>query len=344
MSDAPPMQQEPTLTTNYVRLLTDYLTARGFDLEPVLKALGIDADTLARQAHNRIPGTAFNRALDVAIEQTGDAFLGLHIGERVRPAHLGVLGYLLMSCTSARKGMELHQRWHQRFMGGAIAEYVYRPDHIWLFWRAPQAPQSVTRPGVESSLASALTFSRWLLGANANPLAMQFPHAAPDDMSEYERVFRSPMTFDAECSGMCLGASVLDTTLPQGDPEMYALMQAKTQGSAAELDLTQGEPVNRLRREIMARLPEAVPDLDSTARSLNLSSHTLKRRLAEQNTSFRKELDEVRHALALGYLKDPQLCLIDITDLLGFSEQSAFQRAFKRWTGQTPQVYRGTPY
>lgn len=334
------MQQDSTLTTNYIRLLTDYLTARGFDLAPVLKALDINAAALATKGHRRVPGTAFNRALDVAIDLTGDAFLGLHIGERVRPAHFGVLGYLLMSCTSPRQAMELHQRWHQRFMGGAIAEYVYEPDHIWLLWHDPQAPRSITRPSVESSLASTLTFCRWLLGANASPLAMRFPHAAPDDMSEYERVFRCAMTFDAPCSGMCLVASVLQTELPQGDPEMHALMQATTQRLAAELDLSQGEPIGRLRREIMARLPEAVPNLDGTARSLNMSGHTLKRRLAEQGTNFRQQLDDVRRSLALGYLKDPQLSLTDIAYLLHFSEPSAFQRAFKRWTGQTPRSYR----
>lgn len=331
--------EEPTLATNYICLLTDYLSLRGYDLSPVLEALQVSSTAL-KEAQRRIPVTAFNRALVVASEMTDDPFLGLHIGERIRPAHLSVLGYLLMSCTSPRVAFQLHQRWHQRFTGGEVAEYVYEHDRIWLYWRMPPVPEYTTRPAVETSLASSLTFARWLLGANANPVAVQFPYPAPDDLSEYERLFSCDMTFDAPCSGLCLGASVLETALPQGDPEMHALMQAKTQRIAAELDLTQDESIGRVRREIMECLSQAVPDLESTARRLNISAHTLQRRLAEQNTNFRQELDEVRHRLAIGYLKDPQLTLTEISYLLSFSEPSAFHRAFKRWTGESPRRYR----
>lgn len=337
------MTEEPTLATNYISLLTDYLSLRGYDLSQVLHALEISERGLD-EAQRRIPVRAFNRALEVACEMTSDPFLGLHIGERIRPAHLSVLGYLLMSCTSPRVAFQLHQRWHQRFTGGEVAEYVYEHDRIWLFWRMPPVPGYISRPAVETSLASSLTFARWLFGVNANPVAVQFPYAAPDDLSEYDRLFGCDMIFDAQCSGLCLGASVLETALPQGDPELHALMQAKAQRIAAEMDLTQDEPIGRVRREIMAGLSQAVPDLENTACRLNISSHTLKRRLAEQNTNFRRELDEVRRRLALGYLKDPKLSLTEITYLLNFSEPSAFHRAFKRWTGESPRSYREKDY
>lgn len=95
-----------------------------------------------------------------------------------------------------------------------------------------------------------------------------------------------------------------------------------------------------LRAAIARLLPQTVPDMDAVAAALNVSGRTLQRRLADRGTHFKAALDDVRRDLALGYVGDPQLSLIDIAFLLGFSQQSAFNRAFRRWTASTPGEYR----
>ena len=82
------------------------------------------------------------------------------------------------------------------------------------------------------------------------------------------------------------------------------------------------------------------PDMAEVARATQLSEQALKDKLNERGLSFRAFIDDLRQALAVGYMRDPTLSLVDVAYLLGFSEQSAFQRAFKRWTGQTPGDYR----
>ncbi len=85
---------------------------------------------------------------------------------------------------------------------------------------------------------------------------------------------------------------------------------------------------------------DALPDLETAAAALELSPRALKRRLAERDTSFTRIIDDTRRQLALGYIADPALSLVDVAYLCGFSEQSAFNRAFKRWTGVPPGEYR----
>ena len=85
---------------------------------------------------------------------------------------------------------------------------------------------------------------------------------------------------------------------------------------------------------------EGDPKLGDVARKVALSSRTLQRRLKDQGLDFKKLVDDTRHRFSLNYLKDPQHTMTEIAYLLGYSEVSAFNRAFKRWTGSTPVSHR----
>jgi AraC-like DNA-binding protein len=98
--------------------------------------------------------------------------------------------------------------------------------------------------------------------------------------------------------------------------------------------------VQRVREAIRAFLQEGAPQLGDVARGLHVSLRTLQRRLTEHGTSFQDEVDTVRRELAFQYLKDANLGVSQVAFLLGYSELSTFDRAFKRWTGMTPRIWR----
>ncbi len=333
------MRPDATLTTANCRLLTDYLALRGHDLTPVLNALGIDAGALA-DTDRRIPRLAFNQALELAMSLTGDDFLGLHLGEHIRPAHYGALGYVLMSCETPRQVMERHARWHQLVHGGEQSSYTVEHGQLKLSQQWPGAPGLVTRAAGECHMASAVSFARWIFGRDIDPLALHFPYPAPADLHEYQRLFRCPLHFDSTRFGISIDAALLDIILPQADAELRALMEARAQRQATELGLHSEPFIAELRRQIAARIPDQVPNMRGVAQALNISSHTLQRRLAQRGSNFKQELDTVRQDLARNWLLAPDISLIEIAFLLGFSQQSAFNRAFKRWCGLSPQAYR----
>lgn len=333
------MQAVPTLTMAYCRVLTDYLRARGHALAPVLQVLGVSEAELG-DADWRIPRVRFNAALEQAIELSEDPFIGLHAGEQVRPAHYGVLGHVMMSCETSRHVIERHRQWHQLVARGEIVEYEETKNLVWLRESLPGGKDLITRAGVECNMAATLTYARWLFGRDIVPAELHFPYPAPADLAEYRRVFRCPMRFDADGLALAIHGGMLDAALPQANPELRQLMEARAARQAAELGLDGDEFLGQLRKVIAARLPQAAPDMDAAAAAMNISARTLQRRLAERGTHYKRALDDTRRDLALSYVRDPQLSLMDAVLLLGFSEQSAFHRAFRRWTGTTPNEYR----
>jgi AraC-like DNA-binding protein len=326
----------------YCRVLTDWLASRGHALAPVLAALDVPERALA-DPDRRVSRLRFNAALERAIEQTGDPYVGLHAGERVRPAHYGVLGYLMMSCDTSRQIIESHRRWHQLVMQGVDIDYEEGEGLLRLRESLPPLPGLLTRPAGECQAASMLSFARWIFGREFRPVDMSFPYPPPPALDEYHRIFRCRLVFDAPCFGLSIHNGQLDQPLPQADPELRRLMEGRAARLAAEQGIEPEPFVGLLRAAIARLLPQSVPDLEVVALALNISARTLQRRLGERGTHFKAALDDMRRDLALAYVADPQLSLIDIAFLLGFSQQSAFNRAFRRWTASTPGEYRQRP-
>ena len=327
-----------TYTTGFCRMLTDYLVARGLPLEPVLAAMGVSADDL-HDVDGRIPRRAFLRAFEVAAELSGDPDLGLHVGESVRPVHFGVLGYLLMSCETMKQAADRHRRWHELIADGERVEYRREGGqsvHTEFFPDGEPWPPQVA---IACAAASTVQFVRWLTGPDDGLVKVELPYPEPASRAEHDRLFRCELVFDSERVVYWRDVHVVNRPLVQGDPGLRRQMEERAEKLAAALGAV--DPLVRdLRALVARRLAEGLPDLETAAADLGLAPRALTRRLHEQGTSYSKIVDEARHQLSLGYLEDPSLSLLDIAYLVGFSEQSAFQRAFKRWTGHAPGEYR----
>jgi AraC-like DNA-binding protein len=325
-------------STSFCRILTDYLVARGYPLERVLATMGVDEEALADR-DGRIPRRAWLDAFVAAVEVTGDPDLGLRVGENIRPAHLGVVGYILMSCESMRQAAELDQRWHSLIADGERLEYVRDGD---LSKRTLYLPAGEPPPpacAAACAAASSVAFVRWLAGADDGLRRLALPHPKPASVEAYEQLFRCELVFDAPHFTIWRDPALLRKPLAQADPTLRARMEER----AARLAAERSAPdvlVARVRELVARSLRDALPDLEAAAAALELTPPALKRRLADRGTSYSKIVDDTRRELALGYIADAALSLVDVAYLCGFSEQSAFNRAFKRWTGVPPGEYR----
>jgi AraC-like DNA-binding protein len=171
---------------------------------------------------------------------------------------------------------------------------------------------------------------------------MSYPR--PADTSALEGFYRCPIAYDQRHCELTFDRAVLDLPVRQPDAQLARLMSEFAERQLAALGPTvASDPfLDRLRATILARLTSRLgPMLPETARELALSPRTLQRRLREQNSSFQGVVNEVRLGLAAAYLAKEELALGEIAFVLGYSEPSAFHRAFKRAFACTPAEYRG---
>ena len=171
------------------------------------------------------------------------------------------------------------------------------------------------------------------------PRAVSFSHAAPSSDQEYRRVFRARVEFGARENAVEFERALLELPLVAADPDLLEVLEPQIEDFLARVPHRQRFSV-RAREAVRSALQGGDATLDAAARALGLSPRTLQRRLREEDTSHREVLEEVRAELASLYLADLELSLDQVAARLGFSEPSAFHRAFRRWTGTTPAAYR----
>ncbi|MGB3614593.1 MAG: AraC family transcriptional regulator ligand-binding domain-containing protein, partial [Elainellaceae cyanobacterium] len=194
------------------------------------------------------------------------------------------------------------------------------------------------RHPIESTFAALFTATRQLTGHALDAQAVWFQHPCPTEVSEHERIFQSPVQFSQPANRITLDAHCLDWPVRSANPNLLSVFEAH---ASAMLIAQQSQSYSQ---QVMTAIAQAlqgeVPTIEAIARTLMTSVRQLQRELQTDNTTYQQLLEETRKALAFQSLKNPEISIHDVAFLLGFSEPSAFHRAFKRWTGQTPRIYR----
>jgi AraC-like DNA-binding protein len=327
-----------TYSTSFCRILTDYLVARGYPVEPVIAAMGVEPAAL-EDRDGRIPRRAWLHSFEVAVEVTGDPDLGIRVGESIRPAHLGALGYILMSSETMKQAAELDTRWHSLVADGERLEYDREGQLSRRTLILPAGEPPPPACAAACAAAASVSFVRWLAGADDGLRRVSLPYPEPRSRAGHDEFFRCEILFDAPHVTVWRDPTVLRKPLAQADPALRARMEERAAKLAAERSASD-QLISRVRDLVVRDIRDAVPEFEAVAKALELSPRVLKNRLAERNTSYTKIVDDTRRHLALGYIADASLTLVDVAYLCGFSEQSAFNRAFKRWTGVPPGNYR----
>jgi len=160
----------------------------------------------------------------------------------------------------------------------------------------------------------------------------------PADTVAYERVFQAPVRFGADQNALTIRA-VLDAPMPTSDPALVSVLEGYADSLLDNLP-AMGSLVASVAGLIRQGLSEGPPGVDQLSRQLAISPRTLRRRLREEDTSVSAIVTQVRHQLALEYLSSGDISASEIAYLLGFSDPTAFQRAFKRWQGCAPIEHR----
>jgi len=326
-----------TLSVRNVQPLLMYLTARGYDSGAFLNAQGVDPQ-IFRDLEARLPHSIAASLWPAASRLANDPDLGLHVAEGVRPGNYGVLDYAVRTSETMGIGLQRLCRYHRFLHDVAEVKLTVEGDRAILSHRLP-APALLPRAVSEYIVATWLLTTRQATGVNWIPLQVRFPHVMPENTSEHQRIFTCNVEFGHDRNELVFSRDLLDTPHVKADAALQAILESQV---VAVLEkLPKGEATtDAVRRHVAGELRNGEPRVEQIAPRLHMSARTLHRRLEDEGTSFRQVLAEVRRELAARHLSERRLAIGEIAFLLGFSEPSAFHRAFKRWTGHAPLTYR----
>lgn len=195
----------------------------------------------------------------------------------------------------------------------------------------------------EAALGTTLSLCRETAGRALTPVRVQFAHERAGSKAPLLAHFGVEPVFGAEIDGMQFALEDIDRPTLKGDPAIWDFFTDHLEGALPAAVLAQRMPLERqVVEEIAKLLSGGVPQVSDVARGLGLGTRTLQRRLSDRGCTFQSLVDEARRQLAQQLVGGSRYSLSEIAFLTGFSEQSAFTRAFKRWSGQTPGAYRSS--
>ena len=308
------------------------------DPAPVFLAAGID-HSKAATPQARYPLSSMKKLWEMAVKATGDPTIGLKTGWYIMPAHYYALGFSWLASESLLGGLYRIQR-YMRVVSTAAVELDIREldDSYAISARFPDPARKPPKEGIDAGLTALLNLCDQVSRIKVRPLRVDLtcdnsvhPHA-------YREHLGPNIRFGCEVGTFYFDKEALAKDLPGDTPDV-----AKATDRIAEQYLEALDPhrvATRVRGLLVSLLPSGKADQDRIASRLHRSTSTLQRQLQAEGTSYRDILDETRKSLAEEYLRQRKLSHSQIAYLLGFSDQSNFSRAFKRWTSKSPREYQ----
>ncbi|KAA0982518.1 AraC family transcriptional regulator [Pseudomonas sp. ANT_J12] len=328
------------LSVGFVHSLADAVRSHGVDPQPLLDQYGLDAARLG-EAGARLSIPRYMRLGHGAIQLTADPALGLRMGQLSRLSQAGLAGVTAAQAPTVREAARCLIRFEALYGSNYRGQSSFHEDvrGAWLRFYSISPYNAYNRFVVDSIIAGWLQQLSSVSPAPLRAERIEIEFEEPLYRDAYS-VFDCPIQFGAEHNQLRLSLDALAQRNPQHCPSTWRhLLQL------CERELEQLTRTRSLRERITQLLGPLLnggrePDLEEVAARLKLPTWTLRRKLAEEGTQFRAILNDTRRDLAMTYIRDTELAFGEIAYLLGFASAEAFQRAFKRWNGQTPGEFR----
>ncbi len=327
----------PTSLATLGQIVAGVLEMYGLDAPAMLERHGIDPALLSNP-DARIPSRSWDSLTRDAAEHIPDPAFGLLAARCWHPSNLGALGYAWLSSSTLRTGLgRLVRYW--RLLGEGSSTRLEESSAGVTIVLARQAPDPVSSAVTVDFIMSLLVdMCRMNAGSSLRPVAVRLRRSRPKGGEAYRRHFGCVVHFAADEDSFTLSRRDVDRSLPTSNRQIAATLDRILVERLAHLD--KRDVVARCQARLFEQLYSGEVSEDVMAEQLHMSRRTLQRKLADADLTFQKLVDDTRQDLAMRHLDDPRHSITDVTFLLGFSQQSAFTRAFKRWTGMSPTEYR----
>ena len=332
------MKSTPMVSVTVTTGLFDAIAAAGGDPDETLRALGLKRSAFSNP-DRFIANATFARLLEEAGRATGDQCFGLHFGENFDVRDIGTLAYVVLNSPTIADAIRNLERYHHIHNDGAVVSFDVDARAAYLRFIAREHPIEPRRQRQEFAMTVMVKVFRLLGEVDWTPKEIQFAHEAPPDTSEHLRVFGCRLSFGCAANAVVVERDFVERLVPAADPKLFRILRQHAEHILNDLP-RETDFLADVRRAIADAIRDGDPRLARVAAKLAMSPRSLQRHLEEEGAVFKALVDDTRLRFALGYLRDRGHTLTEIAFLLGYSEVSALNRAFKRWTGVTPLGYR----
>lgn len=308
------------------------------DPAPVFSRAGLDVDQ-GPDPRIRYPLSQMRELWQSAREATGDPLVGLKTGWYVEPANFYAFGYSWLASSTLYGAMQRLCRYYHVLSTASVEISLQEANGTYGLSAAfPDESRSPPKEGLDAGMTALLKLCRIVAQEDVYPVRIELT-CGPDVHPEaYREHLGAPIEFGFEVGAFYFDKGRCEAPLPGATPDI-----ARATDRIAEQYLETMDPhqvASQVRRLLVALLPSGGADQDQVARRMNRSTSTLQRQLQGEGTSYRDVLDNTRQTLAEDYLREGKLAHAQIAYLLGFSDQSNFSRAFKRWTSRSPRDFQ----
>jgi AraC-like DNA-binding protein len=326
----------PANKASLIRVLWNLLESYGINPEPLFQEMALNPE-LMRKSGGRYRIDDIDNLWRKASEVIDDPCFGLKAAEVWHPSNFGALGYAMLASHTLRTSLERMVRYlgfisDEDFMKLDETEEGLRLTLVLGHRNVDKSEQN------DAALAVTLRMCRMNYIEDLAPVSVTLVHPKPSCSPKFFEYFRSPVLFEAPTYSLTFPIEAVDKILPGSNPQLAELNDQVMIQYLAKLD--QNHVTQKVKATIIDQLPSGSVTDETVARALYMSSRKLQRQLQRAGTTFNALLNDIRQGLAQKYLREEDTSMTEIAFLLGFSETSAFSRAFRRWMGVSPTKYR----
>ena len=333
------MLYEPsTLASSAALVATSLREDYGIDPEPIYLQADIPL-TSPESPGLRYPLSKMRKLWELSREACGDDAIGLKTGRHAKPTHFYAFGYSWLASSTLLDAMQRLTRYSKVLSTASVVVSLTETNDSYAIASIfPDPANAPPKEGIDAGMTALLALCDIVAEKEICPLRVELTCPATTHPETYCEALRAPIIFDAKVGRIHFDKGVLREPLPRGAPDV-----AKATDRIAEQYIEALDPqkvASQVRQLLIALLPSGKVDQDFVSSRLNRSTSTLQRQLKSEGLSYRDVLESTQRSLAETYLRDKRHSLAQIAYLLGFSEQSNFSRAFRRWTSMSPRQYQ----
>lgn len=329
------MPDQATIPTSFIAVLQRYITQRDLQCPEFSKKLE------DFQAQPKMANREYDELIHELYEIDPTPALGVRLGQIIEPKDFGIVGYVLTACSTLGQALTRYGRFQTLVLSELSTQVEVSSGVIRHRWNLHDVD---TQLSAEYGVSMFIALYQSLIGKKVAPIKVGLPFETPENPVLYEELFGCPVEFNTECLMADVPASVMWMTITSSDPYMRKIFDGQAEAMLKAEVKKPSESFEAFFESLQQHILMAMKDGDTSAKSvakqMGYSTRSFYRILEEAGYSYRGVISGLRRRLAKKYLMDESLSYSDIAMLLGYSEQSAFTRAFKDWMGMTPGEFR----
>ncbi|MCG8671090.1 MAG: AraC family transcriptional regulator [Pseudomonadales bacterium] len=314
--------------------IVEYLEDRGISLAPVWQRYNTSLAELQEQQF--VPFELFSACFDLGEQKTQDLNLGLNAGATISTRHWGQLGYLMLSGDDGFESINYMQRFAKLTTNSMESRFEMSGQHLVCYFK--MFPEAYSRHTCEFFISAVYSLGKFMSDGHFKFKEIKFSYPNGSPVEDYERILGCHCLFNQEENKITVEQSALAFTSTFRDPRLKKVLEQHAVSVLQHLG-SDDDVVRDLKTFVSDALPNGAPSLKQVCEHFQMSERSLQRLLAKHSLSYQELVDNLRSDLAKTYIEN-DYSFLDIALLLGYSEQSAFHRAFKRWTGLPPAKYK----